>query len=159
MSRPVKCRRICGEPGADYFKPRGIPIRDLEVTALTMDEFEALRLADLEGLYQDAAGARMRVSRQTFGNILDSARRKVADCVVNGKAIKIEGGVYAIEDTREFRCGACQEKWQVPYGTGRPAECPRCGGTNIHRVSDDGAHGRRRPRCGRGRCRASRGRG
>jgi predicted DNA-binding protein (UPF0251 family) len=127
-------------------------MRDLEVMVLTMDEFEALRLADLEGLYQDVAGAQMGISRQTFGNILDSAHRKVADCVVNGKAIKIEGGVYSMEDTREFQCSACQEKWRVPYGTGRPADCPKCGSKDIHRAAEDRGHAGRRRQCGRARC-------
>ena len=152
MTRPVKCRRVCCAPGADYFKPRGVPVRDLEVLVLTMDEFEALRLADLEGLYQDDAGARMGVSRQTFGNILDSARRKVADCVVNGKAIKIEGGVYTMADMRGFKCGGCQHIWQVPFGTGRPDVCPKCGGKDIHRAAGDAGRGGRGRRCGRARC-------
>jgi predicted DNA-binding protein (UPF0251 family) len=152
MARPVKRRRVCCAPGADYFKPRGIPIRDLEVVVLTMDEFEALRLADLGGLYQDGAGAQMGISRQTFGNILDSAHRKVADCVVNGKAIKIEGGIYAMDDMREFRCGACQEEWRVSYGTGRPASCPKCGSKEIHRAARDQGHAGRRRQCGRARC-------
>jgi len=152
MARPVKRRRVCCAPEVDYFKPRGIPIRDLELVVLTMDEFEALRLADLGGLYQDGAGAQMGISRQTFGNILDSAHRKVADCVVNGKAIKIEGGIYAMEDTREFRCSACQEKWLVPYGTGRPANCPKCGSKDVHRTAGDACQGGRRRQCGRALC-------
>ena len=152
LARPVKCRRVCCAPGADYFKPRGIPIRDLEIVVLTMDEFEALRLADLEGLYQDAAGAQMRVSRQTFGGILDSAHRKVADCVVNGKAIMIEGGVYTMEEMREFGCTACHEKWRVPHGSGRPAECPKCGSKDIHRAAPERAKARGGRGCGKGRC-------
>lgn len=59
---------------------------------LTLDELESLRLADLEGLYQETASARMKISRQTFGNIIASARRKVADALINSKALKIEGG-------------------------------------------------------------------
>ena len=58
-----------------------------------MDELEAIRLADLEGMYQEDAASRMSVSRQTFGNILTSAHKKIADCLVNSKALKIEGGV------------------------------------------------------------------
>ena len=134
MPRPVKCRRVCCTPGADYFKPRGVPLRDLEKIVLTMDEFETLRLADLEGLYQDVAGARMGVSRQTFGNILDSAHKKIAECVVNAKAIKIEGGVYTMADMREFECSGCRHAWQVPFGTGRPGACPKCGSKNTEPV-------------------------
>jgi predicted DNA-binding protein (UPF0251 family) len=81
-----------GAPGADYFKPRGIPLSDLQEIGLTLDEFEAIRLADLEGLYQEDASQKMKVSRQTFGNILVSAHKKIADAIVNGKALKISGG-------------------------------------------------------------------
>ncbi|MFA5159469.1 MAG: DUF134 domain-containing protein [Candidatus Omnitrophota bacterium] len=91
MPRPFKCRRVCGTPGADYFKPRGIPLSDLQEIDLTLDEFEAIRLADLEGLYQEDAAKKMAISRQTFGNIIASAHKKVADAIVNGKALKIAG--------------------------------------------------------------------
>ena len=92
MSRPRQCRRVGQLPPATYYKPRGIPLRTLEQVALTVDEFEAIRLADLEGLYQEEAARRMNVSRQTFGRILEAAHKKVADVLVNGKALSIEGG-------------------------------------------------------------------
>lgn len=92
MPRPFKCRRVCGTPGTDYFKPRGIPLSDLQETGLTIDEFEAIRLADLEGLYQEDAAQKMAISRQTFGNIIASAHKKIADAIVNGKALKISDG-------------------------------------------------------------------
>ena len=91
MPRPFKCRRVCGTPGTDYFKPRGIPLSNLQEIGLTLDEFEAIRLADLEGLYQEDAAKRMAISRQTFGNIITVAHKKIADAIVNGKALKIEG--------------------------------------------------------------------
>jgi uncharacterized protein len=94
MPRPFKCRRVFGMPGSDYFKPRGIPLSDLQEIGLTIDEFEAIRLADLEGLYQENAAKKMNVSRQTFGNIVAAARKKIADAIVNGKALKIAGGTY-----------------------------------------------------------------
>ena len=92
MPRPFKCRRVCGTPGSDYFKPRGIPLSDLQEIGLTIDEFEAIRLADLGGLYQEEAAKKMAISRQTFGNIIASAHKKIADAIVNGKALKISGG-------------------------------------------------------------------
>lgn len=92
MSRPFKCRYVCGCPRADYFKPAGIPLSDLAEVGLTVDELEAVRLADLEGLYQEEAAKKMKISRQTFGNIIESARKKNADALVNVKAIRIEGG-------------------------------------------------------------------
>ena len=98
MSRPCKCRRIGVNPRINYFKPRGIPLDQLEESALTIDEFEAIRLADLDGLYQEEAAKKMDVSRQTFGNIIQSARKKIADALVHAKALRIEGGV--VEMTR-----------------------------------------------------------
>ena len=92
MTRPLKCRRITSEPRAYYFKPRAVPLCELEEITLQLDEFQVLTHAELGRKDQTAAAAAMKVSRQTFGNILASARRKLADAVVNGKALKIEGG-------------------------------------------------------------------
>jgi predicted DNA-binding protein (UPF0251 family) len=95
MVRPCKCRHISGELGVAYFKPRGIPCSSLLEVTLTVDELEAIKLADLNGEYQEEAAKKMKVSRQTFGNIIEKARKKLADAIVNGKALKIEGGVCA----------------------------------------------------------------
>ena len=96
MARPCKFRKVRGRPDAVYFKPRAIPLSLLEEVALTFDEVESLRLADLEGRYQEEGAALMGISRQTFGNILESARKKVADALVNSKALRIEGGQITI---------------------------------------------------------------
>ena len=92
MPRPCRCRRIRCRPDTNYFKPRGIPLDALEEVNLTLDELEAIRLADLGDLYQEAAAKKMNVSRQTFGNIINSAHKKIADALLNAKALKIEGG-------------------------------------------------------------------
>ena len=76
-------------PAATYFKPRGIPMHALEEVTLELDELEALRLADLEGLYQADAAVKMNVSRQTFAIIVTRARHKVAQALIHGKALKI----------------------------------------------------------------------
>ena len=89
MARPIKDRCISCVPVASYFKPVGIPMRELDEIALGMDELEAMRLTDLDGLYQADAAAKMGVSRQTIGNILNSAHRKLADALLNGKALRI----------------------------------------------------------------------
>lgn len=89
MARPIKCRRITCSPAARYFKPIGIPLRELDEIVLGLDELEAMRLADLEGLYQVDAAEKMDISRQTIGNILNSAHRKLADALLNGKALRI----------------------------------------------------------------------
>jgi predicted Fe-Mo cluster-binding NifX family protein/predicted DNA-binding protein (UPF0251 family) len=98
MARPFKCRRIGFSPQATYFKPAGIPLRELDEVVITLDEVEALRLAHLESLYQEQAAEKMNISRQTFGNILNAAYRKITDGIVNAKAIKIEGGVCHPQD-------------------------------------------------------------
>ena len=92
MPRPCRCRRIRCKPDTNYFKPRGIPLDVLEEINLTLDELEAIRLADLGELYQEDAAKKMNVSRQTFGNIINSAHKKIADALLNAKALKIEGG-------------------------------------------------------------------
>ncbi|MBK8010442.1 MAG: DUF134 domain-containing protein [Deltaproteobacteria bacterium] len=92
MPRPFCRRRIQGFPAAPVFKPAGVPLRDLEEVVLALDEYEAIRLADLNGLYQEQASEEMGVSRTTFSRIVDAAHRKIADAIVHGKAIRIEGG-------------------------------------------------------------------
>jgi predicted DNA-binding protein (UPF0251 family) len=96
MPRPYCRRNIAGRPAASLFKPAGIPLTDIEEVLMTLDEFEALRLADLEGLYQEQAAARMGVSRPTFSRIVEAAHLKVADSLVHGKALRIEGGPVRI---------------------------------------------------------------
>lgn len=96
MARPKCSRLVTGEPQQSCFKPKGIPMTELEEVILGIDELEALRLADLAALYHAEAAERMKVSRPTFGRILESARRKVADALVSGKALKIEGGVVTV---------------------------------------------------------------
>ena len=143
MPRPRKCRRVCLEPGICYFKPRGVPLTSLENISLSVDEFEALRLGDLEGLEQTTAAESMGISQPTFHRTIELARKKVADALVNGKAIRIEGGDYDMaRDNRKFRCSACGFVWEVPHGTGRPTSCPECGSTNIHRAIEDQGHSR-----------------
>lgn len=95
MPRPPCPRKICGRPRVRYFKPAGIPLRQLEETVLAADEWESLRLADAEGLLNLAAAAAMGVSRQTFERILGRARQKVAQALVHGWALRIEGPVPA----------------------------------------------------------------
>lgn len=142
MSRPFRCRRVGCKPRTDYFKPRGIPISSLDEVNLTIDEFEAIRLADLESLYQEEAAEKMKVSRQTFGNIIASAHKKIAEAVVKAKALKIEGGVYTMTGMRRFKCYGCNHEWEIAYGLGRPNECPQCKNTNIHRAETDRGYAR-----------------
>ena len=90
MARPKKCRCIKSRPNAIYFKPRGIPLTELEEISISLDEFEAIRLSDYEGLYHEDSAGKMEISRPTFSRILNEAHRKIAECLVKGKALRIE---------------------------------------------------------------------
>jgi uncharacterized protein len=153
MARP-KCPRLIGAlPNITFFKPRAIPLAELEEVALSFDEYEAIRLADFKGLYQEEAASQMGISRPTFGRIIESAHKKIADALINGKAIKIEGGVISMAQKRLFQCSDCEHYWEIPFGTGRPAACPSCQSSNFCRA--DGLRGQDRGE--KGICRRRRG--
>ena len=99
MVRPRKDRFVAFKPHVSYFKPRGIPMLALDEVKLTVDEREAIRLSDLLGLSHEQAGQQMGVSRATFGRIIQRARQVIADALIHGKAINVEGGNYQIADT------------------------------------------------------------
>jgi len=99
--RPKKTRWVKCEPGERCFRPKCKPLSKLEGVYLSLDEFEAIRLIDVESLMQEKAARRMRISRPTFSRIIASARKKVADALVNIKAIKIEGGCCKIIGKRK----------------------------------------------------------
>jgi predicted DNA-binding protein (UPF0251 family) len=103
MVRPKECRRIAVMPGGNYFKPRGIPPLHLREVILGLDEFEAIRLADFEGLYHVEAAKRMGISRATFGRMVSKGRHKIAEALVMGKALKIQGGPVKIKATSKNR--------------------------------------------------------
>ena len=96
MPRPRHCRYVSAAPSVTYFKPRGIPLTELEEACLSVEGLEALRLADMEGLTAIEAARRMRVSRHSFGRTLATARRTVATALCRGQALRIEGGTYAV---------------------------------------------------------------
>ena len=99
--RPQKYRIVRYDPQISQFSPRGKPGRPDEIT-LSMDGFEAIRLSDFMGLSQTEAAQSMRVSQQTFSRILKKARKLVADGIVKGKIIKIQGGYYAISSRADY---------------------------------------------------------
>ncbi len=115
---------VGGEPGFTYFKPQGVPMRDLEEVILSVDEYEALRLADMDGLSQEEAAKKMGISQPTFYRLLSSARRKVSQAIVNGKAIRIEGGNYMVNGRGRMGGPA--------LGPGGACKCPKCGATMPH---------------------------
>ena len=120
MPRPTQLRQVSLQPSIKAFKPIGIPLRQLEILSLQLDELEAIRLTDQEGLYQEEAAARMGVSRVTFGRILREAHEKVAEALLEGKALVIgEGPVRFAPGAR----GVCA----VHGGPRRRGRACRCG--------------------------------
>ena len=98
MVRPLCPRHIAHRPPANYFKPAGIPLCELQEVELGADEMEALRLADVEDLYHTEAAKRMKVSRQTFDRIVRRAHAKVAEALVHGRALRVLQPVQAARD-------------------------------------------------------------
>ncbi|MFW5845807.1 MAG: DUF134 domain-containing protein [Planctomycetota bacterium] len=132
MPRPQSRRMIGIEPACTWFKPAGVRMDQLEEVQLTLDEVEALRLADLEGLYQADAAARMGVSRPTLGRILTAARRKVAEALIQGKAMRLSGGSVCRLPSVRMCCGSCRQEWELPGGTPAEPRCPACGAQQAH---------------------------
>ena len=90
MVRPRLCRKIKFNPSVIYFKPQGIPLKELEEVILPLEEYESIRLKDLEGLEQNECAKKMNISQPTFNRSIISARKKIAEAIIKGKAIKIE---------------------------------------------------------------------
>ena len=161
MPRPPKLRRVEFIPQVTVFKPAGVSLRDLEEEVLTVEELEAIRLKDLERLEQEECAERMQVSRPTFQRVLSSAREKVARALVEGKAIRFEGGTYRLA-LGQFRCGACSYEFEAPFSAARsgadPA-CPHCGakrGKRVGRAGRGHGHGCERDSGGKGHGRCGR---
>lgn len=130
MPRPNKCRTVISTPEVVSFKPMGNLKRELEEIQLTIDEFEAIRLADYEGMYQEKAATQMNISRQTFGNIINAAHKKIADFLVNGKALQITGGAVEIgANTLFVSCRNC--KRQLKQGVSNNFICPKYSDTEL----------------------------
>jgi predicted DNA-binding protein (UPF0251 family) len=153
MPRPVKWRRVDSVPSVTHFKPAGIPLHSLEEVNLTVEEVEAIRLKDVEGLEQEECAQSMQISRPTFHRVLESARKKLADALLNGKAIRIEGGNFELA-MRRFKCRNDGYEWDVPFDkmvVGPPSACPACHSTEIQPAPGFGFGMRGRGRCRRGR--------
>lgn len=103
MPRPRKCRTVCGLPSVARFGPVGA--ESAEMTVMTVEEYETVRLIDLEQMTQLECAQQMQVARTTVQAIYDSARKKLADCLVNGKLLHIEGGSYQLCPERRQGCG------------------------------------------------------
>ncbi len=137
MARPPKERRVEYIPEVRFFKPAGIPMRNIAEINLSIEEVEAIRLKDQEGLTQQECSEKMEVSRPTFQRVLTSARRKIADALIDGMAIRFEGGDYKLAQ-KKYYCPECDEEFSRPRAWGRKrrqrgyhVECPECGNDDI----------------------------
>lgn len=123
MPRPASPRDIREDLTEATFKPTGVPMSELEVIEVPLDGLEALRLADLEGLYQEEAARRMGVSRATFARVLRSARQAVAEALVTEKALAFSGGVVRHREAGSWPCPVHGGRRR----RGRGCRCPRRG--------------------------------
>ncbi|EAX48329.1 protein of unknown function DUF134 [Thermosinus carboxydivorans Nor1] len=140
MGRPHKERLVEQLPPVTHYKPAGIPLRNIaEEMTISVEEMEAMRLADIEQLDQSAAAARMDISPATFNRLLSSAHQKIATALWQGYALRIEGGNFRIvgsQPSPTFVCHACGHHWAAPRGhghCGRRATCPACLSPNVSR--------------------------
>lgn len=164
MPRPPIERTVSGLPRITLFKPAGLPTRDLQHVQLGVDELEAIRLVDLEGLSHERAAEVMGVSRQTVGRVLERGRACVAEALVEGKAVEIGGGQYRVEPRRMY-CRVCHARW-TESGEEPSSVCPVCNSQDIgvapdpddgrgprrgYRSTGQGSGGRRGGAAGQGR--------
>lgn len=119
MPRPRKCRKVCCLPKSNLFGSLSKVNIDTEVICMTVDEYETIRLIDLEGMMQEECANKMNVARTTVQKIYNDARKKIAESLVNGSMLKIEGGDYQLCDESESLCG-----------------CKRCPRRKCHRNND-----------------------
>ena len=152
MPRPKRPRKVGFLPKITYFKPRGVPLSEMEEVALGVDEIEAIRLVDLNNLDQTEAAKEMEVSQSTLQRILDGARKKIAEGLIKGKAIKIEGGEVAMP---RFGWGASQGRGQGrrggPFQAGPGGFCicvnPECKHEVAH-LAGQPCYQQKCPKCG-----------
>ncbi len=135
MARPTKWRKIENIPTIPYFIPSETDIAEVPENILKLEELEAIRLKDLEGLEQEECAEKMEVSRPTFQRILLSAREKLADSLINGKTIHIEGGKFT-RNICPVKCKDCGKEWMESYENLEPIKngeysCTSCGSANI----------------------------
>ncbi|MBB6631454.1 DUF134 domain-containing protein [Clostridium algidicarnis] len=129
MARPIKFRRVEFFPENTYFVPWGKPKCEIEEVVLKVEELEAMRLKDIEELNQEQCAERMQVSRQTFQNIIDSSRKKIAIALTEGKAIRINGGNYRTKFCK-FKCFNCKNIYEINYEQDKN-NCPACGSEKV----------------------------
>lgn len=133
MARPTKWRKIECTPAIPYYIPSKENSKEVETQILLLEELEAIRLKDYEGLEQAECAERMEVSRPTFQRILLLAREKIADALLHGKAIHIDGGNYTMQICN-ICCSGCGSQWKESIENLKQETthvCPKCGSTHV----------------------------
>jgi predicted DNA-binding protein (UPF0251 family) len=136
MPRPEKMRLISEPPRFFSFKPQGVPSKFLQKECLSIDEYEAIRLSDYEGLDHQAASDRMEISRPTFSRLVMRARAKVAKVLVEGHALEIKGGQYEFIHTL-WHCPKCREFFRLCDPELKKPACPSCRSENLVNVNQE----------------------
>ena len=140
MSRPKKNRIVFEPPVFTEFKPVGVGSRHLENEILTLDEFEAFRLADYMGLSHEEASNEMEISRSTFTRLIEKARKKIAELIIHGKVLTIDGGNVHFRNNI-FRCYDCGYMFKTNISNSF-VECPNCHSRNLINLAGGFGHGR-----------------
>jgi uncharacterized protein len=127
MPRPKKWRIVSSIPTIKVFGPLGTNVEETELVMMSVEEYESIRLMDLDGLDQNECAKKMMVARSTFQRIYTSAKKKMANCVVNGKVLKVEGGNYTLNICKMF-CSNCGYEWEEKFEEiDENIKCPNCG--------------------------------
>ncbi len=147
MVKPRKKRNVLYPPKALYFKPQGRQPSNQPDVILTIDEYEAIRLADHRKLKQEEAAKKMNISRPTFTRLIESARNKIAQAIVNGRPIRIEGGDFIFLKNR-IKCRSCGYVWESKTSNTNQVNCPSCYSSEVEDVGRSLTRGPRRRRRG-----------
>jgi uncharacterized protein len=139
MARPQKNRKVYTPPLFTNFKPAGIPVKDLEKVVLTLDEFEAVRLSDFLGMSQEEAALEMEISRPTFTRLIEVARKKLSDFLINGKNLRLEGGNVHFRQNI-IKCENCKHMFHTEFHT-KIKKCPNCGSSKLVNLAGSFGHG------------------
>jgi len=151
MPRPFRRRRVGFSTNFFNFVPRGI--RNFDEVILAVDEAEAIKLIDIEEMEQEKAAKKMQISQPTFSRILKTARKKVSDAIINGKAIKIQGGNIKMVQPRGMGMrrmagiGGRGRMGGIAAGPGGNCKCPKCGTEAIHEIGIP-CNQQKCPKCG-----------
>ena len=140
MPRPKKERVVYQPPLYSEFKPQGVQRNELEPLSLELDEFEAIRLADYEGMDHNEAALEMDISRSTFTRLIENARRKMSRFLIEGRYLRIEGGNIHFHGN-VIRCMDCNHMFNIGFDTDIRT-CPACGSENLVDLAGGFGHGR-----------------